>query len=131
MADEIIAFSRVAEANRPIGKQELFELRGLASETGVKIYAAPFEYVGHKMLATAYGANKLKSTLRFLRKNVSESDQKKAIQNMLRGIVTTRTGMMAAYQQAANDPNFSEQFQTIMLKVKDDIENERQAQPQR
>lgn len=130
MADELIAFSRVSESNRLLGKDEFFEMRGLASTTGVKVYAAPFEYFGHKMLATLYGSNKLKPFLRAMRKNVGEGAQQKAMQEMIRGVITTRTGIQAAMQQSQNDPEFSEQFQTIMLKVRDDIDRERQASPQ-
>ena len=127
MADELIAFSRVAESNRLLGSAEAIELRGMASATGVKVYSAPFEYVGHKMLATLYGSNKLRPFLRTMRKNVGEEAQQKAMQEMIRGVVTTRTGIQAAMQQSQNDPEFSEQFQTIMLKVREDIDRERQA----
>lgn len=128
MADELIAFSRVAESNRLLGKEEFLEMRGMVSGTGAKFYTAPFEYAGHKILATAYGSNKLKPLLRQMRKNIGEEGEQKAMQDMVRGIVTTRTGIQAAMQQAQNDPEFSEQFQNIMLKVKEDIDRERQQQ---
>lgn len=128
MADELIAFSRVAESNRLLGKEEFLEMRGMVSRTGPKFYTAPFEYAGHKILATAYGSNKLKPLLRQMRKNIGEEGEQKAMQDMVRGIVTTRTGIQAAMQQAQNDPEFSEQFQNIMLKVKEDIDRERQQQ---
>lgn len=100
----------------------------MASETGAKLYLNPLDYSYHKILATAYGSNKLKPLLTFLMKNTSEESQQKAMQDMVRGIVTTRTGIQAAMQQAQNDPEFSEQFQNIMLKVKEDIDRERQQQ---
>jgi hypothetical protein len=128
MADELIAFSRVAESNRLLGNEEFLEMRGMVSGTGAKFYTAPFEYLGHKIMATAYGSNKLKPALRYMRKNIGEAEQQKAMEDMVRGIVTTRTGIQAAMQQAQNDPEFSEQFQNIMLKVKEDIDRERQQQ---
>jgi hypothetical protein len=128
MADKLIAFSRQAEANRPFGQEIKLGLRMMASETGAKLYLNPLDYSYHKILATAYGSNKLKPLLTFLMKNTSEESQQKAMQDMVRGIVTTRTGIQAAMQQAQNDPEFSEQFQNIMLKVKEDIDRERQQQ---
>jgi hypothetical protein len=125
MADEIIAFSRIAEANRPLGNAEFMNLRGLGSPTGIKIYTT-LEYPMHKMLAVAYGSNKLKPLLRFMNKNIGEAEQAKAMQDMIRGIVTTRTGIQSAIQQSQSDPEFSEQFQTIMLKVGEDIKREKQ-----
>ena len=125
MADEIIAFSRIAEANRPLGNAEFMNLRGLGSTTGIKLYTT-LEYPIHKMLAVAYGSNKLKPLLRFMNKNIGEAEQAKAMQDMIRGIVTTRTGIQSAIQQSQSDPEFSEQFQTIMLKVGEDIKREKQ-----
>jgi hypothetical protein len=125
IADEIIAFSRVAEANRPLGNAEFMELRSVGSPTGIKFYTT-LEYPVHKMLAVAAGSNRLKPLLRHINKNIGEPEREKAMQQMIRGIVTSRTGIQALMQQSVNDPEFSEQAQAIMLKVKEEIERERQ-----
>lgn len=125
MADLFIAWSRIAEANRPLGKAEFMQVRTLGSPTGIKLYTT-LEYPAHKMLAIAYGSKKLKPLLRFMTKNVGEAERANAMNNMVRGVVTSRTGIQALIQQAANDPEFSEKAQQTMLEVQKDIEQEKQ-----
>jgi len=123
--DEFIAASRVQAANRPIGKAESLELRGLTSATGVKVYAAPFQYIGNKMLATAYGSNNLRPFLRGLSKDIGDEAYQKNANHMLKGIIGTRMGLQAAAIQGRNDPDFQEQMQIILAEAQAEAEQQR------
>jgi hypothetical protein len=125
--DEFIAASRVQAANRPIGKAESVEARGLASQEGkVKIYAAPFQYIGNKILATAYGSNNLRPFLRGLSKDIGDEAYQRNANRMLKGIIGTRTGLQAAAIQGRNDPDFQEQMQIILSEAQAQAEAEQQ-----
>jgi len=128
LADQIIAASRVQAANRPIGKEEALELRLLVSGTGGKVYTEA-AYFGHKLIAAAYGANMLEPFLRRMSKDIGDEAYQQNVQRMMKGLATTRVGINAAAQQAKNDPDFSNQFQTIMAEIeaqnKEEQQNER------
>lgn len=124
--DEFIAASRVQAANRPIGKVESLEARGVTSATGMKIYAAPFQYIGNKMLATAYGSNNLRPFLRGLSKDIGDEAYQRNANRMLKGIIGTRTGLQAAAIQGRNDPDFQEQMQIILSEAQAQAEAEQQ-----
>ena len=123
--DEFIAASRVQAASRPIGKAESLELRGLTSATGVKVYAAPFQYIGNKILATAYGSNNLRPFLRGLSKDIGDEAYQKNANRMLKGIIGTRMGLQAAAIQGRNDPDFQEQMQIILAEAQAEAEQQR------
>jgi len=124
--DEFIAASRVQAANRPIGKVESLEARGVTSATGMKIYAAPFQYIGNKILATAYGSNNLRPFLRGLSKDIGDEAYQRNANRMLKGIIGTRTGLQAAAIQGRNDPDFQEQMQIILSEAQAQAEAEQQ-----
>jgi polyhydroxyalkanoate synthesis regulator phasin len=123
--DEFIAASRVQAASRPIGKAESLELRGLTSATGVKVYAAPFQYIGNKILATAYGSNNLRPFLRGLSKDIGDEAYQRNASRMLKGIIGTRMGLQAAAIQGRNDPDFQEQMQIILAEAQAEAEQQR------
>jgi len=123
--DEFIAASRVQAANRPIGKVESLEARGLTSATGIKIYASPFQYIGNKMLAAAYGSNNLRPFLRGLSKDIGDEAYQKNATRMLKGIIGTRTGLQAAAIQGRNDPDFQEQMQIILSEAQAQAEEQK------
>ncbi len=124
--DEFIAASRVQAANRPIGKVESFEARGLTSATGIKVYASPFQYIGNKVLAAAYGSNNLRPFLRGLSKDIGDEAYQRNATRMLKGIIGTRTGLQAAAIQGRNDPDFQEQMQIILSEAQAQAEAEQQ-----
>jgi hypothetical protein len=123
--DEFIAASRVQAANRPIGKVESLEARGLTSATGIKVYASPFQYIGNKMLAAAYGSNNLRPFLRGLSKDIGDEAYQKNATRMLKGIIGTRTGLQAAAIQGRNDPDFQEQMQIILSEAQAQAEEQK------
>ena len=124
--DEFIAASRVQAANRPIGKVESLEARGLTSATGIKVYASPFQYIGNKVLAAAYGSNNLRPFLRGLSKDIGDEAYQRNATRMLKGIIGTRTGLQAAAIQGRNDPDFQEQMQIILSEAQAQAEAEQQ-----
>ena len=123
--DEFIAASRVQAANRPIGKIERLEARAVTSATGAKIYAAPFQYIGNKILAAAYGSNNLRPFLRGLSKDIGDEAYQKNATRMLKGIIGTRTGLQAAAIQGRNDPDFQEQMQIILSEAQAQAEEQK------
>ena len=120
--DEFIAASRVQAANRPIGEAESLGARGLASSTGIKVYASPFQYIGNKLLATAYGSNNLRPFLRGLSKDIGDEAYQKNAKRMLKGIIGTRMGLQSAAIQGRNDPDFQEQMQIILAEAQAEAE---------
>ncbi len=124
--DEFIAASRVQAANRPIGKVESLEARGLTSATGIKVYASPFQYIGNKVLAAAYGSNNLRPFLRGLSKDIGDEAYQRNATRMMKGIIGTRTGLQAAAIQGRNDPDFQEQMQIILSEAQAQAEAEQQ-----
>ena len=120
--DEFIAASRVQAASRPIGKVESLEARGLTSSTGIKVYASPFQYIGNKLLATAYGSNNLRPFLRGLSKDIGDEAYQKNANRMLKGIIGTRMGLQSAAIQGRNDPDFQEQMQIILAEAQAEAE---------
>jgi hypothetical protein len=123
--DEFIAASRVQAANRPIGEVERLEARAVTSATGAKIYAAPFQYIGNKILAAAYGSNNLRPLLRGLSKDIGDEAYQKNATRMLKGIIGTRTGLQAAAIQGRNDPDFQEQMQIILSEAQAQAEEQK------
>ena len=123
--DEFIAASRVQAASRPIGKVESLEARGLTSSTGIKVYASPFQYIGNKLLATAYGSNNLRPFLRGLSKDIGDEAYQKNANRMLKGIIGTRMGLQSAAIQGRNDPDFQEQMQIILAEAQAEAEQQR------
>lgn len=123
--DEFIAASRVQAANRPIGEAESLGARGLASSTGIKVYASPFQYIGNKLLATAYGSNNLRPFLRGLSKDIGDEAYQKNANRMLKGIIGTRMGLQSAAIQGRNDPDFQEQMQIILAEAQAEAEQQR------
>lgn len=123
--DEFIAASRVQAANRPIGKVESLETRGLTSATGIKIYASPFQYIGNKILAVAYGSNNLRPFLRGLSKDIGDEAYQKNANRMLKGIIGTRMGLQSSAIQGRNDPDFQEQMQIILAEAQAEAEQQR------
>ena len=117
--DVFIAASKVQAANKPMGKVENLEVRGVTTGADVKWYASPVKYLNNKTLAMAYGSNQLRPLLSGIYKNIGDEAYQKNAKRLLKGVISTRSGLQAAVEQGKNDPDFQEQMQIILKQAQE------------
>jgi len=122
--DVFIAASKVQAANKPMGKVESLEVRGVTTGADVKWYASPVKYLNNKTLAMAYGSNQLRPLLSGIYKNIGDEAYQKNAKRLLKGVISTRSGLQAAVEQGKNDPDFQEQMQIILKQAQEPGANE-------
>lgn len=117
--DVFIAASKVQAANKPMGKVANLEVRGVTTGADVKWYASPVKYLNNKTLAMAYGSNQLRPLLSGIYKNIGDEAYQKNAKRLLKGVISTRSGLQAAVEQGKNDPDFQEQMQIILKQAQE------------
>lgn len=117
--DVFIAASKVQAANKPMGKVENLEVRGVTTGADVKWYASPVKYLTNNTLAMAYGSNQLRPLLSGIYKNIGDEAYQKNAKRLLKGVISTRSGLQAAVEQGKNDPDFQEQMQIILKQAQE------------
>lgn len=122
--DVFIAASKVQAANKPMGKVERLEVRGVTTGADVKWYASPLKFLNNATLAMAYGSNKLRPFLSGIHKNIGDEAYQKNAKRLLKGVISTRSGLQAAVEQGKNDPDFQEQMQIILKQAQEPGANE-------